>query len=69
MMKILLAGGIVMGALAAMRALGRAADTRITREEERARDAVRRKLDGEDYTRCEECGAYTARADVCACKS
>lgn len=69
LLKILITGGLVIGALMAMRAFGRAADTKITRDEERARDAVRRKIDGEEYIRCEECGAYTSRTDVCQCKT
>ncbi len=68
LMKILIAGGIVIGTLMAFRILGRAADTKMTREEERARNTVHRKLKGEDYVKCDDCGAYTARADVCACK-
>jgi len=68
LMKLLLTGGIVIGALMAFRIAGRAADTKMTRDEERARDTVRQKLKGEDFVKCEECGAYTARAEVCACK-
>ena len=69
LMKILITGGIVIGALMAFRIAGRAADTKMTREEERARDTVRQKLKGEDYVKCEDCGAYTARTEVCTCKS
>jgi len=69
LMKVLLTGGIVIGALMAMRVFGRAADTKMTREEERARDTVRAKLKGEEFVQCEDCGSYTARTDVCACKS
>lgn len=68
LVKILVTGGIVIGALMAMRVFGRAADTKMTREEEHARNAARRKLKGEDFSQCEDCGAYTARTDVCACK-
>jgi len=69
LMKVLLTGGIIVGALMALRVAGRAADTKMVRDEERARDTVRRKLKGEDYIRCEECGAYTSRTDVCDCKT
>ena len=69
LMKVLITGGIVIGALMAFRLVGRAADTKMTRDEERARDTVRRQLKGEDYQKCEECGAYTARTDVCSCKT
>lgn len=68
LLKLLITGGIVIGALLVLRVVGRAADTKITRTEEQARDAVRRKLKGEDYLKCEDCGAYTSRTDVCACK-
>jgi len=68
LMKVLITGGIVIGALMAMRVFGRAADTKITREEERARDSARRKLKGEDFVKCEDCGAYTSKTDPCACK-
>lgn len=67
-MKLLITGAIVIGALMAFRIVGRAADTKMTRDEERARDTVRRQLKGEDYLKCEDCGAYTARADICRCK-
>jgi ribosomal protein L32 len=66
--KLLITGAIVIGALMAFRIVGRAADTKITRDEERARDTVRRQLKGEDFQKCEDCGAYTARTDVCRCK-
>jgi ribosomal protein L32 len=69
LIKLLITGGIVIGALMAFRLVGRAADTKMDREEERARDTVRRKLKGEDYVKCEDCGNYTARTDVCACKT
>ena len=36
LMKVLITGGIVIGALMAMRVFGRAADTKMTREEEQA---------------------------------
>jgi len=68
LMKFLITGGIVIGALMAFRIVGRAADTKMTRDEEKARDAVRQKLKGEDFVKCEECGSYTARAEVCACR-
>ena len=38
LMKILVTGGIVIGALMAMRVFGRVADTKMTRAEEQARD-------------------------------
>jgi len=69
LIKLLVTGGIVIGALMALRVFGRAADTKMTREEERARDTVHRKLKGEDFLKCEDCGAYTSRTDVCACKT
>ncbi len=68
-MKVLLTGSIIVGALMALRVAGRAADTKMLRDEERARDTVRRKLKGEDYVRCEECGAYISRTDTCDCKT
>jgi len=67
--KLLLTCAVVIGALLAFRIAGRAADTKMTREEEKARDSVRRKLKGEDFVKCEECGAYTARAEVCVCRA
>ena len=69
LMKILVTGGIVIGALMAMRVFGRAVDTKMTREEEQARNSARRKVKGEDFVRCEDCGSYTAKTDPCACKS
>lgn len=69
LMKILVTGGIVIGALMAMRVFGRVADTKMTRAEEQARDSARRKIKGEDFVRCEDCGAYTSKTDPCACKS
>jgi len=69
LMKVLITGGIVIGALMAMRVFGRAADTKMTREEEQARDAARRKIKGEDFVKCEDCGAYTSKTDPCTCKS
>lgn len=69
LMKILVTGVIVIGALLAMRVFGRAADTKMSREEDKARNAARRKLKGEDYIQCEDCGAYTAKTDICTCKS
>jgi len=68
LIKLLITGAIVMGALMAFRIAGRAADAKMTRDEERARDTVRRQLKGEDFQKCEDCGAYTARTDVCSCK-
>jgi len=68
LIKLLVTGGIVIGALMAMRVFGRAADTKMTREEEQARDAAQRKLKSEEFQKCEDCGAYTARTDICACK-
>jgi len=52
-----------------MRVFGRAADTKMTRTEDQARDSARRRLQGEDFVRCEDCGAYTSKSDPCACKS
>ena len=69
LMKLLVTGGIVIGALMALRVFGGAADTKMKRDQERARDTVRRKIKGEDYQKCEDCGAYTSRTDVCACKT
>ncbi len=69
LIKLLITGGIVIGALMAFRIIGRAADTKMTRDEERARDTVRRQLKGEDFVKCEDCGAYTARTDACICKA
>ncbi len=69
LMKIFVTGGIVIGALLAMRVFGRAADTKMTRTEDQARDSARRRLQGEDFVRCEDCGAYTSKSDPCACKS
>lgn len=65
--KILLTAGIVIGALLALRAVGRATDTRISREEEEARAEARRKLRSEDFAQCEACGAYKPRGEPCAC--
>lgn len=67
LMKVLLTGGIVIGALLALRVIGRAADTSMSRAEESARDAVRSKIKGEDFVKCEGCGAYTSRTDLCDC--
>jgi len=67
--KVLIGVGIVVGALMALRVVGRAADAKMTRNEDQARDAVRRRVKGEDFVKCDDCGSYTARADVCECKT
>lgn len=65
--KVLIMGGIIIAALMALRVVGRAADAKMSRTEEQARDAVRRKIKGEDFVKCTGCGSYTARNETCVC--
>lgn len=65
--KILITVGIVVGALMALRVLGRAADARISRTEQEAREAAQRKVKGEDYVQCPSCGDYKPRNEPCGC--
>lgn len=67
LVKILIMAGIMAGALVALRAIGRAADTKISRSEEEARESARRKLRSEDFAQCNACGAYKRRTEACAC--
>lgn len=67
LVKLLIMVGIVIGALVALRVAGRATDAKISRTEEEAREAARRKLKSEDFAQCEACGAYKPRNEPCAC--